>query len=89
MNASTKSTIVFGIPKLPARYGAWVMPLLLSIFMTCIVSLISTLKGIGWSPQFAHKWLAAWGLSWVIAFPVLLLVLPLVRRVTMVLVRAS
>lgn len=89
MNASTKSTIVFGIPKLPARSGAWVMPLLLSIFMTCIVSLISTLKGIGWSPQFALKWLAAWGLSWVIAFPVLLLVLPLVRRVTMVLVRAG
>jgi hypothetical protein len=89
MNASSKSTIVFGIPKLPARCGAWVMPLLLSIFMTCIVSLISTLKGIGWSPQFAGKWLAAWGLSWVIAFPVLLLVLPLVRRATMALVRAG
>ncbi|MCY1435828.1 hypothetical protein D9M71_519360 [compost metagenome] len=89
MNASNKSTIVFGIPKLPARYGAWVMPLLLSILMTCIVSLISTFKGIGWSPQFVTKWLAAWGLSWVIAFPVLLLVLPLVRRATLALVRAA
>ncbi|MNF73949.1 hypothetical protein D3C84_559690 [compost metagenome] len=89
MNASNKSTIVFGIPKLPARYGAWVMPLLLSIFMTCIVSLISTFKGIGWSPQFVTKWLAAWGLSWVIAFPVLLLVLPLVRRAALALVRAA
>ncbi|MNT19014.1 hypothetical protein D3C72_1542480 [compost metagenome] len=89
MNASNKSTIVFGIPKLPARYGAWVMPLLLSILMTCIVSLISTFKGIGWSPQFVTKWVAAWGLSWVIAFPVLLLVLPLVRRVTLALVRAA
>ena len=88
MNASNKPTIFLGIPKLPARYGSLVTPLLLSIFMTCIVSLISTLKGIGMSSQFTSKWLGAWGVSWVIAFPVLLLALPVVRRATAVLVRA-
>ena len=60
MNAFNKSTIFFGIPKLPARYGSLVMPLLLSILMTCIVSLISTFNGIGLSPEFAFKWLRAW-----------------------------
>ena len=89
MNASNKSTVLFDIPKLPARYGSLVMPLLLSILMTCIVSLVSTFKGIGMSPQFASKWLAAWGVSWLIAFPVLLLVLPIVRKVTAALVRAA
>lgn len=88
MNASNKSTIFFGIPKLPPRYGSFVMPLLLSIFMTCIVSLISTFKGIGLSPDFVAKWLSAWCISWVIAFPVLLLVLPGVRRATLAIVRA-
>jgi hypothetical protein len=90
MNASpSKTHIIFGIPKLPARYGAVVMPLLLSIFMTCIVSMISTLKGRGADPDFVRVWLGAWAISWVIAFPTLLLVLPLVRRATAAMVRAS
>lgn len=87
MNASHKSTLFLGIPKLPVRCGAWIMPLLLSILMTCVVSLISTLKSIGLSPQLLSKWLGAWGISWLIAFPVLLLLLPVVRRATMALVR--
>lgn len=76
------SRTLFGVPKLPARYGALVMPLLLSIFMTCVVSLISALSSIGLAPDLLRTWLGAWGLSWLIAFPVQLLVLPLVQRLT-------
>jgi hypothetical protein len=57
--------------------------------MTCIVSLISTFKSIGWSPQFASTWLSAWCVSWMIAFPVLLLVLPVVRKTTLAIVRSD
>ena len=89
MNAFNKSTIFFGIPKLPARYGSLVMPLLLSILMTCIVSLISTFNGIGLSPEFAFKLLRAWGVSWLVAFPVLLLALPVVRKATAALVHSA
>jgi hypothetical protein len=74
--------------KLPARYAGLIMPLLLSIFMTCIVSLISTLHGIGLTPGLFRVWMGAWGLSWVIAFPTLLLVLPLVRGATRALVES-
>lgn len=77
----------FGIPKLPAKYATVVMPLLLSIIMTCIVSLVSTLRSVGWAPHTVSLWLGSWGLSWLIAFPVLLLVLPLVRRATAAVVR--
>ena len=89
MNASNKSTIFLGIPKLPSRYGSLVMPLLLSVFMTCIVSLISTVKGMGVSPRLTAMWLSAWWVSWLVAFPVLLLVLPVVRKVTATLVKAT
>ncbi|MBM0103355.1 DUF2798 domain-containing protein [Steroidobacter sp. S1-65] len=65
------------------------MPLLLSILMTCIVSAISTLRGVGFVPNFLHVWLSAWLISWLVAFPTLLLVLPVVRRATAALVRAS
>lgn len=72
--------------KLPARYAGLVMPLFLSLFMTCIVSLVSTLHGIGLAEHLVSIWLSAWALSWLIAFPTLLMVLPLVRRLTALLV---
>ena len=72
--------------RLPARHAAWLLPLLLSLFMTSVVSLISTYKALGLVPQFGRAWLAAWGWSWLVAFPAVLVVLPLVRRLTAVFV---
>ncbi len=69
-----------GSRKLSARYAGLLMPLLLSVFMTFIVSAIATLRNVGVPPNFLSLWLSAWGLSWVVAFPTLLVVLPLVRR---------
>jgi hypothetical protein len=66
--------------KLPASSMAYVMPLILSIIMSCIVSLISTVKNSGFSGFELQVWLGAWGLSWVVAYPVLLLILPVVRK---------
>jgi len=67
--------------KLPARYASIVMPFILSIMMTFIVSLIATAKTLGIAhPNLASSWMTAWALSWVVAFPVLLAILPIVRR---------
>ncbi|MDK1388235.1 DUF2798 domain-containing protein [Sinorhizobium sp. 8-89] len=66
--------------KLPARYAAIITPLILSVFMSGIVSSVSTLMNAGWD-RFAAIWPHAWGASWAIAFPSLMLVLPVVRRI--------
>ena len=88
MNSSKSSSHIFpGIPKLPARYAGVVMPLLLSVLMTFIVSMVSTLRGIGLAPSFVRIWLGAWAISWLIGFPTLLLVLPIVRKATAAIVR--
>ncbi|MCH1930726.1 DUF2798 domain-containing protein [Shewanella sp. A25] len=76
------SRTIFGTAKLHAKYANIVMPFFLSILMSCIVSGISTLNGVGTSPQFIDLWLSAWFISWIVAFPTLLLVLPLVRKLT-------
>jgi hypothetical protein len=68
--------------KLPARYYALVLPLLLSAVMTCVVSLISTWRSVGLIDGFLRLWLGAWALSWIVAFPLLLVALPLARAVT-------
>lgn len=71
-----------GLPKVPARYATFVMQVLLSLLMTFVVSLISTLRALGPSPDFFRLWFGAWGLSWLVGFPTLVVVMPIVRRLT-------
>lgn len=70
------------MPKLPARFAPVVMSFFLSLLMTCLVSLIATLRSVGPTPDLLHLWPGSWLLSWFVAFPITLLVLPVVRRLT-------
>ncbi|MFT0859775.1 DUF2798 domain-containing protein [Ancylobacter sp. G4_0304] len=74
--------------KLPARYAGLLMPLVLSVLMTFVVSAIATLRSLGAGADFLATWPTAWALSWLVAFPTLLAVLPLVRRIVGLLVEA-
>lgn len=86
-NNATRNS--FSTIRLPASAAPILLPLLLSVFMTFVVSAISTLRGIGLSGDFPTIWLEAWAMSWLVAFPVLLLVLPLVRRIVGLLCRPA
>jgi hypothetical protein len=66
--------------KLPARYMGFILPLVISILMSCVVSGVATFHSIGITPDFLATWMSGWGFSWMIAFPVLLIVLPVARR---------
>jgi hypothetical protein len=77
------------MPKLPAKYNNIIMPLLLSTLMTMLVSFISTVKIMGITPHFFSIWLSSWGVSWVIAFPTLLVLLPIVKKITTLLVHVK
>lgn len=70
----------FVLKKLPAKAAAWLMPLLLSLFMSGLVSLIATLHANGISMASVERWPSAWLFSWLVAFPVLLLVMPMVKK---------
>lgn len=67
--------------RLPARWAGFVMPLILSVLMTFVVSAVATWRSLGFHPDLPATWMSSWGLSWLVAFPTLLLVLPLVRRI--------
>lgn len=73
--------------RLPARWAAFVMPLILSICMSFIVSGIATLKAIGPAADFFPVWMSGWAISWAVAFPTPLLVLPVVRKLVSLIVR--
>lgn len=75
--------------KLPASFNPVAVPLVLSVFMSCLVSGISTVASLGFSGEWLRAWMAAWGVSWLIAFPTLILVLPLVRRIVAAIVEPA
>ena len=67
--------------KLPAKSATFVLPLVISILMSCIVSGVSTFHSIAPEADFVPTWMSAWAISWIIAFPVLLVVLPTARKI--------
>ncbi len=86
-NPAQPRTGPLGIALLHTRYSCVVLPLFLSIIMTCVVSLVSTLHGFGLAIGMLQVWLGSWAWSWAIAFPTLLVVLPFVRRATYAIVQ--
>ena len=61
------------------KYAPILFGLLLSGFMSLIVSGVSTLGALGWSEGFFGAWMGNWAASWAVAFPTVLVVAPLVR----------
>ena len=80
---------ILGFPKLPQRALIFLVPFFLSLVMSGIVSFISTVKALGFSWLLVSPWLSSWGISWAIAFPTVLFVLPFARELSLLLVRSS
>lgn len=65
------------------------MPFVLSIFLSCILSLIVSLRALGFDGFTFGGWMQAWGLFWIVVFPVLFMVFPIVRRIVAALVEKA
>ncbi|MEO6300169.1 MAG: DUF2798 domain-containing protein [Paracoccaceae bacterium] len=66
---------------IPARYAPILFGFLLSGMMSCIVSGLSTFRALGMGPEFAGLGMGNWAVSWATAFPVVLVVAPVTRRI--------
>lgn len=76
------------IRKLPPAAAHIVTPMILSFLMSGIVAAIATIRTVGLAPDIAYKILHAWMLSYPVAFPSAMLVMPVVRRIVGLLVEA-
>lgn len=74
---------------IPARYSPILFGLILSGLMSCLVSCISTLRIVGPAEGFFGSWMSAWSFGWAVAFPAVLIVAPITRRLVAGLVRAD
>ncbi|MEW7007410.1 MULTISPECIES: DUF2798 domain-containing protein [unclassified Lentilitoribacter] len=63
-----------------SRFEPIVFGFLLTFMMTAFVSAISIFRTTGFVDNFISLWLNAWMLSWAVAFPIVLFVAPLTRK---------
>nr|WP_180073347.1 MULTISPECIES: DUF2798 domain-containing protein [unclassified Acinetobacter] len=90
MDMSQPTPKIFGnVPKLAARWALIIVPFILSCLMSGIISFINMLRNLGWFEGFLTLWLHNWMISWAIAFPIVLILLPFVRKFTGLLVNMS
>ncbi len=65
--------------KLPAWTRHFVTPLLITMFMSAIVSGIATIHATGVA-GLADAWLGSWLWSWAVAYPALQIIMPIVHK---------
>ncbi|KJS12786.1 MAG: hypothetical protein VR78_11730 [Hoeflea sp. BRH_c9] len=73
---------------MPSRFAPILFSFILSALMSFLVSGIATLRNAGLDDTFLRLWMDAWLPSWLIAFPTVLVVAPLTRRLVGMLVTA-
>lgn len=73
---------------MPARYAPILFGFILSALMSFMVSGIATFRNAGLVDGFFSLWIGAWLPSWLIAFPVVLVVAPVARRLVGLVVKA-
>ncbi|PCJ90169.1 MAG: hypothetical protein COA52_10860 [Hyphomicrobiales bacterium] len=62
------------------RFAPYLFSLFLSGFMTFIVSGIATYRASGMEDSFVGLWMGSWVFTWVVAYPVMLIASPIVKR---------
>jgi len=67
--------------RLPKRLEQPLFALPLSCLMFLLVPGVATRNAVGPIDDSGAKWLAAWLSSWVVAFPAVMAVAPLVRKI--------
>ena len=74
---------------IPARFAPVVFGLILSGLMSCFVSGLSTFRSLGLVDHFFLQWMGNWAASWALAFPTVLVIAPITRRIVGCLVKQA
>jgi hypothetical protein len=83
------NTIQGGLQIMPARFAPILFGFVLSASMSFIVSGMATLRNVGLIDGFFSLRIGAWLPSWLVAFPFVLVVAPITRRLVAGLVRVD
>lgn len=65
---------------IPKRLSPIVFGFIVSGIMSFLVSLVATVKAVGFVPGLLQLWMTSWVFAWAVACPTIILVGPAVRR---------
>ena len=68
---------------LPVKYTFFVQSLLVSGFMSFMVSGVITYLNLGMIPNFLSIWIHAWLIAYTIAYPAILIIFPFARKLSL------
>jgi hypothetical protein len=68
---------------IPQRFRPFLIALILSGFMSFLVSGMTTWRSIGLPPEFLEIWLKNWLISWSVACPSAYFFAPFARKLSM------
>jgi hypothetical protein len=74
---------------IPTQYSHYVFSFFMSLLMSGIMSGCITIFNLGWIADLWQIWLQAWAGAFVIAFPTIVLITPLVRRLVLAVVKPT
>lgn len=66
--------------KIPQKYGNLLFVFLTAVFMSLLMSFVVTTSNLGFHPEFLSHWMRAWGFSFLIGYPIISFVVPMVRK---------
>ena len=69
--------------KLPVRVFQPVFGLFMATFMSFLMSGAITALNIGFPPDYLSRWMHSWGLAFMLAYPAILIVAPIARRLAL------
>ncbi len=69
--------------KLPVRAFQPLFGLFMATFMSFLMSGAITALNIGLPPDFIQRWIHSWSIAFVLAYPAILVVAPLARRLAL------
>ena len=62
------------------KYQHLVFAFFMALLMSCFMSLVISIFNVGFVSHILTIWLNAWGFAFVVAFPTITLVIPVVRK---------
>ena len=65
---------------IPARYAPILFAFLLSGMMSFIVSGVAIMRAVGFNATLPQAWLGGWLPAWCVAFPCVMILAPVTRR---------
>ena len=65
---------------IPKKHTAYVFSFFMALLMSCTMSLVVSIFNVGLIEGIVSIWLKAWSFSFIVAFPTVIVVSPIVRK---------